>query len=150
MFLYVYSTMLWVKLMSTSTGSLKLGDGNVLLFIIFFFVWVGRERTAWQPLLLAPSYMHVGFNALGILRETEKKLIKTFFGIYLIMYKLFRRKINPQFLRLEKRKDELLFWMPGSLYIAAVPCPWSPKSITISFSSWMNNRSGGLGYVHVK
>lgn len=47
----------------------------------------------------------------------REKLIKTFFGIYLIMYKLFRSKINPQFLRLEKRKDEFKFnfWMPDSL-----------------------------------
>ena len=51
-------------------------------------------------------HLHILASMHGIMRE---KLIKTFFGIYLIMYKLFRSKTNPQFLRLEKRKDEFKF-----------------------------------------
>lgn len=126
------------------TGSLRLDRDEhfcvVLLFIIFWVQLLGS--------LLAPSSTHIGFNPRHLERE---KLIKTFFGIYLIMYKLFRSKINPQFLRLEKRKDELKFnfWMPGSLNCAPHHHP-NLSLCQCHFLAGWTTEAGGLGYVHVK
>ena len=70
------------------------------------------STAAWQCLCI---YIFVSMH--DILRE--KKLIKTFFGIYHhYNVQTFQKQNQSSILRLEKRKDELKFnfWMPDSLF----------------------------------